>query len=196
MIIAYEDSVMHLCPVPGGGVPLPPEGFLPMADDDLDCCFATLVEGHDVWVRLAHGARRLYAYLVARFRYVKAAGGVVRNPAGDCLMIARGGRWDLPKGMVEPGETYRQAACREVEEETGVAVERVGRLMAKSYHIYDKYGGWHLKQTSWFAMEAGCQAPRPQTEEGIAEAVWVPWEVCCGRLAGSYASLRELRIES
>jgi bis(5'-nucleosidyl)-tetraphosphatase len=29
--------------------------------------------------------------------------------------------WDFPKGMVEPGETALEAACREVEEETGIS---------------------------------------------------------------------------
>lgn len=36
------------------------------------------------------------------------------------LLIQRNGRWDLPKGKVEPGETLLQAALREVEEETGI----------------------------------------------------------------------------
>lgn len=31
-------------------------------------------------------------------------------------------RWDIPKGIAEPGETYRAAAVRELAEETGLAV--------------------------------------------------------------------------
>ena len=62
--------------------------------------------------------------LKRRMRWVRAAGGIVTDEAGRMLLIRRNGRWDLPKGKVEAGETLLQAALREVEEETGVRVER------------------------------------------------------------------------
>ena len=187
MIIAYENSLMYV------GTALPadvPEGCRTMDDSQLEECFAALTDGKDVFVRITLGVRRFIQYLKEHYRYVKAAGGVVSSPDTRRLMISRGGRWDLPKGMVEPGETLRAAACREVTEETGVVPDHVGDLITKTYHIYDKYGGWHLKQTSWYAMTATRQAPRPQTEEEIAQAVWVAPEVCRERLMASYASLR------
>ena len=58
--------------------------------------------------------------LKSTFRYVVAAGGVVYSPAGEILMIHRNGRWDLPKGHMESGESTAQCALREVEEECGV----------------------------------------------------------------------------
>ncbi|WET83109.1 NUDIX hydrolase [Amycolatopsis sp. QT-25] len=47
---------------------------------------------------------------------------VVVNLADDVLMIFDGWRrqWELPGGMREPGETARQAAVRELHEETGI----------------------------------------------------------------------------
>jgi 8-oxo-dGTP diphosphatase len=47
------------------------------------------------------------------------------------LLIQRGkgalvGLWSLPGGHIEPGETARAAAVREVREETGVAAELAG----------------------------------------------------------------------
>ena len=52
--------------------------------------------------------------LKRRMRWVRAAGCVVHDDAGNMLLILRNGRWDLPKGKVESGETLLQAALREV----------------------------------------------------------------------------------
>jgi ADP-ribose pyrophosphatase YjhB (NUDIX family) len=58
---------------------------------------------------------------------VPCAGAIVRDGAGRLLLIRRGqepglGRWSLPGGRVEPGETAAAAAVREVREETGLDV--------------------------------------------------------------------------
>lgn len=55
------------------------------------------------------------------------AGAIVRDDAGRLLLVLRGqepgrGRWSLPGGRVEPGETTGEAAVREVREETGLQV--------------------------------------------------------------------------
>ena len=54
-------------------------------------------------------------------------GAVVRDPAGALLLVLRGvapgkGRWALPAGYVDAGEDPREAAAREVLEETGLVV--------------------------------------------------------------------------
>jgi 8-oxo-dGTP diphosphatase len=64
-------------------------------------------------------------------RRVPAAGAVVHDATGRLLLVQRGrepqaGRWTLPGGRVEPGESPAEAAAREVAEETGVVVT-VGR---------------------------------------------------------------------
>jgi 8-oxo-dGTP diphosphatase len=67
---------------------------------------------------------------------VPCAGAVVHDAAGRLLLVRRGrepgrGRWSLPGGRCEPGETPAETAVREVREETGlevVAGALVGRV--------------------------------------------------------------------
>ncbi len=64
-------------------------------------------------------------------RIVQAAAAVVVREDGRLLLVRRGrepqrGRWSVPGGKLEPGETPAQAAVREVLEETGARV-RAGR---------------------------------------------------------------------
>ena len=134
----------------------------------------------------------LLRLLKRRMRYVRAAGGIVTAPDGTVLLILRNGRWDLAKGKVEAGETLLQAALREVEEETGIAPAASGTTPVKTYHLFNLYGGWHLKQTSWFPMTAEKQSVTPQQEEGITDAVWVSPDEFHRRLSSSYGTLRTL----
>ncbi len=55
-------------------------------------------------------------------------GAIIKDPRGRLLLIKRGhapqaGRWSLPGGRVEPGETDQQAVIREIREETGLEVQ-------------------------------------------------------------------------
>jgi 8-oxo-dGTP diphosphatase len=58
---------------------------------------------------------------------IPCVGAIITGPDGRILLIKRGkepqaGRWSLPGGRVEPGETDEQAVVREVREETGLQV--------------------------------------------------------------------------
>ena len=135
---------------------------------------------------------KVLRYLLNTFEFRKAAGGVVSNPDDERLMIFRFGKWDLPKGHVEKGETIRYAAVREVEEETGAKNLAADRCIAKTYHIYYMDGRWILKQTAWYNMTTFSTVLTPQTEEGIEKAVWVTQEQMYKNLATSYSSLSYL----
>jgi 8-oxo-dGTP diphosphatase len=61
-------------------------------------------------------------------RRIPCVGGIIRDEAGRLLLIRRGhdpeaGRWSLPGGRIEPGESDAQALAREMLEETGLIVE-------------------------------------------------------------------------
>ena len=119
--------------------------------------------------------RDYFAAIKEKFRVIKAAGGLVKNGEGDYLFIFRLGKWDLPKGKVDPGESMKKAAVREVEEECGIKVDYLGQKIITSYHIYQMKGEVVLKKTNWYEMGVN-KVPKlkPQHEEDITEAVWLP----------------------
>jgi 8-oxo-dGTP diphosphatase len=69
---------------------------------------------------------------------VSAAVGVLLRSTGDRLEVAVIHRpkyedWSLPKGKLDPGEDFEQAAVREVKEETGMEAELEVELGSVSY---------------------------------------------------------------
>ena len=132
------------------------------------------LESHNSVAVVSADPEVTFRAFAAQFAWVEAAGGVVVNDRGEWLMIHRNGRWDLPKGHLEAGESVERCAEREIEEETGVAAATVRPLCA-TLHAYwfPKTGRWELKRTRWFELRAeGAAALQPQTEEGIERVVW------------------------
>jgi 8-oxo-dGTP pyrophosphatase MutT (NUDIX family) len=121
---------------------------------------------------------------------VKAAGGIVVDERGRLLVIRRLGRWDLPKGKVDKGESMDEAAVREVQEECGIDGIRLGPRLARTWHTYARNGRQHLKRTDWFLMRTSSeQALVPQHEEDIDEVRWVDHEEADVLKADTYPSL-------
>ena len=132
------------------------------------------LESHNSVAVVSVDPEATFRAFASQFAWVEAAGGVVVDGAGRWLLIHRNGRWDLPKGHLEAGESIETCAAREVEEETGVRGE-VMRPLCRTLHAYwfPKTGRWELKQTHWFELlAAGPSALQPQTEEGIEQVVW------------------------
>ncbi len=118
-----------------------------------------------------------------------AGGGLVKNEQGQLLMIYRRGKWDLPKGKLDPGETMEQCAVREVMEETGLQAVELGELIEISCHEYfDPFLLEEvIKETHWYHMIAkGKQALTPQTAEDITEIKWVSGKDLQACLEDSY----------
>jgi len=108
------------------------------------------------------------------FRIIEAAGGLVNNPEGKILFIKRLGKWDLPKGKMEKGESREESAVREIEEETGLSDVELLKFINTTYHIYiERNGEKILKCTHWFEMNFDREdTSKPQIEEGITEVAW------------------------
>jgi 8-oxo-dGTP pyrophosphatase MutT (NUDIX family) len=109
-----------------------------------------------------------------KFTLVKAAGGLVLNEKKELLMIFRRGKWDLPKGKLDSGETLEQCAVREVKEETGLKEVQLLEPLLTTFHTYHEGSKFNLKESYWYIMQAeGKQNLQPQTEEDILEIKWV-----------------------
>jgi len=77
--------------------------------------------------------------------------------------------WVLPKGALEDNETFKQAALREVKEETGVT-GRVLQYLGRTQ--YNFRGGEDMvsKTVHWYLMTTDSFFCRPQAEEYFADA--------------------------
>ncbi|GIV38522.1 MAG: hypothetical protein KatS3mg033_0322 [Thermonema sp.] len=136
-------------------------------------------------------AEKVLKTLKKYFLYLKAAGGVVYAPScASFLVIKRLGKWDIPKGKMEEGEKPEEAARREVEEESGIQAE-IEAFICDTYHTYKMGSQIVLKRTYWYLLKAGeCSPPKPQTEESIEEALWVPYEEISNFFQPTYTSIR------
>ena len=81
---------------------------------------------------------------------------------------------------------------REAEEETGVKIKHIGRLLTTTLHCYNLYGKWEMKYTAWYAMDAESCDLTPQSEEGIVQAEWVKAEDVAKRIKNSFSTIKKV----
>ncbi len=134
-----------------------------------------------------------FNYFKSQQNLIRAAGGMVKNDLAELLFIFRNEKWDLPKGRIEMREEVRQAAIREVKEETGLSDVYIKRKFGETYHIYNIKKRSILKHTIWFEMTASQNAPlKPQTEEGITDVKWIDIAELDNILTNTYPSISDL----
>ncbi len=100
---------------------------------------------------------------------IEAAGGVVVRDGHVALIHRpRYDDWTLPKGKLDPGESFEDAAEREVEEETGLRAHLVRELPATTYKVNGR-----PKIVRYWLMEVDDDAPFVSNDE-TDELRWVP----------------------
>ena len=109
---------------------------------------------------------------------VRAAGGIIVRD-GLVLLVHRGhyDDWSLPKGKLEPGESWAECALREVEEETGFACTLGPELTTT--HYVDRRG--RPKRVRWYLMTLVEDRGFTATDE-VDERRWVPISEAAGLL--------------
>lgn len=118
-----------------------------------------------------------------------SAGGVAFRNGADGLetvivLMLPERRWQLPKGVIDPGETSEQAALREVREEGGIECEIVEKLDTIEYWFTvdrDSSPARIHKRVDFYLMRyiSGDVADH---DHEVEDAVWVNFTEALARL--------------
>ena len=145
----------------------------------------------------------MFEEVCSYFKCIEAAGGVVKNFKNEILLIHRRGFWDLPKGKIEKRETIKDAAIREVKEETGIKNVEIKKIIKynnflnqATYHSYEEDERLCLKVSYWFEMKTDFKGILvPQAEEDIEKAIWVRKEDIPNHFDNMYPSIIDVLNE-
>lgn len=109
-----------------------------------------------------------------------SAGGVTFRASSDrvevvLISVGDAQRWQLPKGMVDEGESREQAARREVREETGLHAELLEPLDKVEYWFFANRGGRRVRYHKfvYFYLMRYCDGSVSDHDHEVNEARWV-----------------------
>jgi 8-oxo-dGTP pyrophosphatase MutT (NUDIX family) len=142
--------------------------------------------------------KKVFQTFFKNFKLIEAAGGIVRSSDSPLryLFIKRWGKWDIPKGKLEKGETPPRGAIREIEEECNMKEIELISELSPTYHVYFMYNKFVLKKTHWYLFEGNsAQQLIPQLQEDITEVKWFEKKEFSLIKANTYTSLLELITE-
>lgn len=113
-------------------------------------------------------------------KQVSAGGAAFRETDGRLevalvLMIPEM-RWQLPKGIIDPGETPEQAALREVREEAGIECELIEPIETIEYWFVDSRSGTQVRIHKFvhFYLMRYVSGDVADHDHEVAEARWFP----------------------
>jgi len=92
-----------------------------------------------------------------------------------CLVSVKG-RWEIPKGHPEEGESAQETALREISEETGIPATNlhVVRALTPSNYAFQSNGSLIFKRVDTFLVTCDDDPPlRPQESE-VDDVRWFP----------------------
>lgn len=115
----------------------------------------------------------------------KSAGAVIFCEDKFLVIRHNKGHWDFPKGHIEKGESEKEAAKREIKEETNLDVEFIEGFYEK-VEYYPRKG---VFKTVVFYLARGCGEVVLQKEE-LSDYRWLEFREAKKRL--TYESAKEL----
>ena len=131
-------------------------------------------------------------------RIEHSSGGVVarRMDGSVHLLLIRDpyGKWGLPKGHVENGESSCEAALREVREETGLTRLETGPSLGTIDWYFRLKGNLVHKFCDYFLMSSPDGDTSPEVSEGITECRWLPVDEAIETVA--YDNAREVVVRA
>ena len=105
---------------------------------------------------------------------VNTSAVIVLNETGQVLLLRRGktapwepGKWSLPGGVIDPGETPEQAAIRETYEEVGIRINQIKKLK-----VIDSGEGWAV---AFFICKDWSGTPELKETHGVLENDQMAW---------------------